>query len=115
MTIDLTALRRTMPWSPDDLPPWEANEDHAFDPFFTYVDRETCLAWAAEWKADYVELSAEIRRLKRERPALQRAGAYDSAAVAPLVEARKSARAMLALRRGSKRHSWAKRSAAKVA
>ena len=115
MNIDQTALCRTMPWSPDDLPAWEANEGHAFDPFFTYTDRESYLAWAAGWKEDYRDLAAEIRRLKRERPTLQRTGAYDPAAAAPLVAGRKMARALLALRRASKRDSWAKRSAANVA
>src|SRR5436190_14113907 len=115
MNINHVALVRTKPWNPDDLPAWEANADHAFDPFFAYTDRESYLAWVAGWNDDYRQLTTEIRRLKRERPALQRAGAYDSVAAGPLVDARQAARALLALRRASKRDSWAKRSAAKVA
>lgn len=115
MSIDQAALRRTVPWDPDDVPAWEANESGDFNPFFGYIDRTTYLSWVAGWKADYAALAAEIRSLKAARPALQRAGAYDSEAARPLVFARRSARAMLALRRAAKRDSWAKRNAGKVA
>jgi hypothetical protein len=115
MTIDQTALRRTMPWSHDKLAAWEANEEHEFDAFFTYTDRKTYIAWATEWKAENVTLSADIRRLKRERLELQRAGRYDTLAAGPLHVARKTARAMLALRRAAKRDSWARQNASKVA
>ena len=115
MTIDTKALLASMPWSPDDAAEWERNEEHELDPFFTYTDRESYLAWVADWKAEYAALSARIRAEKRERRQLQRAGAYDSAAARPLVCDRRLARAMLALRRAAKRDSWARRSVANVA
>jgi hypothetical protein len=104
-----------MPWNSDDIAAWEENANHAFDPFFTYTDRESYLAWTAEWKRSYADLTADIRDLKRARQALQRSGSYDRAAAAPLMRGKKLARALLALRRAAKRDSWARRNASQVA
>lgn len=38
-----------------------------------FTDRATYLAWRAEWKANYKQLSADIRKLKQERSATNRA------------------------------------------
>lgn len=115
MNIDQTSLIRTIPWSQDRLAAWETNADHAFDPFLSYTDRATYLAWVTAWKQDYADLTAEIRAMKQQRPELQRAGAYDKAAVAPYLRAKRFAFALLALRRVAKRDSWEKRRAANVA
>ena len=113
--IDTDALIRTRPWQPDDIPAWEANENGAFNPFFDYHDRATYLAWVEAWKQQYAALAAEIRRHKAARPALQRAGLYDSPAARPLHQARRSCYLLLLLRRAAKRDSWAKRQAAVAA
>ena len=115
MTIDTTALVRSMPWDPDDRRDWETNEHGELDAFFSYTDRASYLAWVSVWKEEYAALSDAIPVLKRSRRELQRDGAFDSHATRPLRASQVAARALLALRRAAKRDSWARRARANVA
>jgi hypothetical protein len=40
---------------------------------FNFTDRASYLAWRAEWKANYAQLTTDIRRLKGERAETNRA------------------------------------------
>ena len=42
---------------------------------FNFTDRTSYLTWRAEWKADYKQISSDIRRLKGERSETNRSWA----------------------------------------
>ena len=90
-----------------------ALDDPAYEEHFTYTDRESYLAWVAEWKATYAALSSA----QREHKAAIRAAAGDLATQASEqaahADGRKQARALLAIRAAAKLDSWAKRNALK--
>lgn len=86
-----------------------------FASFLTYDDRASYLAWVAEWKATYAQLSEQIRTAETERREMQRAG--DPKASAKQYECHTlsvSARMLLALRRVAKADSWARATAART-
>jgi len=92
-------------------------DDQALAPFFAYHDRESYLAWVAEWKELYRGLSVDIRTDKRAIWKADKDATWQQRHA--LVQQRRLARAMLALRHAAKRDSWrratAERAAAEVA
>ena len=92
-----------------------APSDPAYGEHFTYTDRESYLAWVADWKAVYRALSEAQRGHKA---AIRAAGgdvATQASEQAARADGAKQARALLAIRAAAKLDSWAKRSAAKEA
>lgn len=62
---------------------------------FTFTNKETYLAYRSEWKANYKNLSQEIRSLKTEIKETQRAKGYAGSMQYALLKKRAEAKAML--------------------
>jgi len=87
--------------------------DPAYAEHFTYTDRESYLAWVADWKAAYAALSDAQRGHKAAIRAAAGDAATQATEQATHADGRKQARALLAIRAAAKLDSWAKRNAAK--
>ena len=90
---DFALLPRT--YGPSRVP-----SEAALDKFLTFTDRDGYLAWRADWRAEYKEISANIREMR----AVWRAeGSHHEFPLhSQLYEKRARARSMLTLRRASK-------------
>ena len=98
------------PRLPEDL----TSED--FASFLAYTDRASYLAWVAEWKAVYADLSKQIRADKTECRQMQRCGNERASSMqVRLVDEGISARMLLALRHVAKVDSWSRATAARAA
>ena len=67
-----------------------------------FTNKETYLAYRSEWKANYKNLSQEIRALKVEINETQRAKGYAGSMQYQLLKLRKQATAMIEERKESK-------------
>lgn len=107
-TIDTAALLSATPYKESDKHDL-AEHPEKLAPFLTYADRDSYLAFVAEWKSVYRNLSAEIRIQKRDWRAAGSDIPY------PLQRARNDsrrlARTLLALRAAAKVDSWGKHQA----
>ena len=87
-----------------------------FAGFLVYTDRASYLAWVADWKITYAELSTQIRSDKAACREMQRAGDINASRLqVKLNDERISARMLLALRRVAKADSWTRATAARAA
>lgn len=95
--IDTQKIMVISPWKAGDA---LAVDDPALQPFLTFADRESYLAWRAEWKEAYRDLSAYIRFLRKQ---FRSEGSdHEVVTVSLLYSNRALARTMLALRHASK-------------
>jgi len=86
--------------------------DSSFAEFFFYQDRESYLAWVAQWKALYRALSAEIRQQKRAVRKADNDATWQQRHA--LWQNQRLARALLALRAAAKRDSWQRATAVRA-
>jgi len=112
--IDTAKLQKSIPWQPNTF---LEEGDAAIQEQLTFTNKEEYLAWRAEWKATYKELSAEIRTLRKQWRA--EGSDHDISTHRALFSKRALARAMLTLRHASKKKAQelylAEKEAAKVA
>jgi hypothetical protein len=81
-----------------------------------FEDREGYLAFAAEWKAIYADLSKDIRGYKREmKPAYAGDVSYKGNAQSRRQSCREEARALIEVRKASKLRSGLQREASRTA
>jgi hypothetical protein len=69
---------------------------------FTFTNKETYLAYRSEWKANYKNLSQEIRTLKADIRETQQAKGYAGSMQYRLLKLRDEATAMIEERKASK-------------
>lgn len=108
--IDIYNLYATIPWRRSLE---KAADDPVYQPFLTFEDREGYVAWRAEWRKLYAELSVAIREARKTWRA--EGSEHDSRLSSALFTNRARARALLALRRASKVRAGELRAAAKEA
>lgn len=108
--IDYYNLWATIPYSRSKE---KTSEDLAYQPFLTFEDRESYLDWRDEWRDGYETLSDRIRT---NRKAWRAEGSeHEIKRHVQLFRDRAFARAMLELRKASKRKAGELRRAAKEA
>jgi hypothetical protein len=95
--IDSYKLLAKTPHNPNNA---LAADDPILQEFLVFDDRESYLAWRAEWKQQYAELSQSIRGLRKEWRA--EGSNHNFQLHNNLLRSRALARSMLALRHASK-------------